>query len=278
MPDTSQPPELREQDFIHEEYRQNPFPFWGWLTAIAAITVLFWGINAWFTSQIQEHVAESPFLQVSNRQLSLFLWQFPEHLRAHVSQKSGYLPAFQYVDRVGVEPEMADLYAVAPPELLFLYHTWQRQIADYYSPRPILVTEFRQFLKDSEEWLPQFWPKAPKEYVQFIENLRSKEENENLEKLPLTTLPQVVRQAFQGWRNYYKEGDAINQVKPTFAQMQAFLTNFPHYARNYWRNILADTAPHYLQSDSADPEAIIPPDELAPFLKAAFYNYTRVAQ
>ena len=93
---------------------------------------------------------------------------------------------------------------------------------------------------------------------------------ENLQTLPEGQLPTIVKQAFMGWKNYFKEGDAINAVRPKREEMETFLKAFPHYARPYWRNIEGDS---YLQPGSA--QEVIPSAEMAPFLKAAFYNFTK---
>ncbi|MCE5317775.1 MAG: hypothetical protein LLG04_10540, partial [Parachlamydia sp.] len=71
------PPEkrLQEKDFIQDSLSSNPFPFWLWLVLLAIIASLFWGGSSWLSQQINREVAASPFLQVTNRQFSLFLWQ-----------------------------------------------------------------------------------------------------------------------------------------------------------------------------------------------------------
>ena len=50
-------------------------------------------------------------------------------------------------------------------------------------------------------------------------------------------LPIIVRQAYQGWKNYFEEGPDINVLDPTYAEVNEFLKDHPHYMRNYWRNI-----------------------------------------
>jgi len=277
----SEPPELPEQDFIHEEPKKNKPTFLVWLIALVFALLLIWGARGWYLNQIQEKIAASPFLQVKNREISLFLWQFPEHFRSHATNKSGYLPAFQYQDRVVVDPELADSYAIAPPQLLFLYHTWKRLLSSYYSSRPISVKEFQEFLSYDEQWKPQFWQEAPEEYVRFVASLSERQFGENLDALPNTTLPIVVRQAFQGWKNYFKEGNEINALRPTYRQIREFLVSYPNYMRNFWRNIVADTTPHYLislYSKSFVNEEEVPQQELTAFLKVAYYNYYQSRQ
>jgi len=222
-----------------------------------------------------KQVKSNPFLQVTNRQFSLFLWQFPEYMRVNATQKAGYLPGFQYQSKISLVLGSADDYVSAPPELLFLYHTWHRLISSEFIARPIPLNEFREFLDYEEEWQPQNWPAAPSGYVHLTQTLESSTQAD-LRALPIAILPQEVRVAFQGWKNYFKEGYLINQTKPTFAEMEGFLKSNPNYARNYWRNIVLDSYPNYLKTlslGSFDPNAIISKDEIAPFLRVAFFNY-----
>lgn len=272
-------PPLQEKDFIQDSLSANPFPFWLWLVLLALLASLLWGGSSWLMQQVNREVAASPFLQVTNRQFSIFLWQFPELMRINSSSKTGYLPGFQYQGKVSMFLDDADKYVVAPPETLFLYHTWKRLIADEYAARPVPVKEFREFLDYAEEWQPKNWPQAPKGYAEFVDKLFEADTPKELQKMPDSTLPTVVRQAFQGWRNYFKEGDAINQLKPTFDEMSRFLKLYPHFARNNWRNIMLDHVPDYLiqmKEMPADAKAEIPPEQLAPFLKVAFFNYQQV--
>lgn len=272
-----QPPkkELDEKDFIQDSTNKNPYPMWIWLFIVAATFLIFWGIGSYFSSFWKTQIAESPFLQVTNREFSLFLWQFPEHMRANAKTKNGYLTGFQYENKISMFPAEADKYVVAPPQLLFLYHTWKRQISQEFSPTAIPLEEFKDFLAYSEEWLPAYWPKAPKEYAALIENL-PKLSSQDLSLLPNDSLPQPVRQAFQGWKNFFKQGKEINLLKPTYAQMTKFIASHPHYSRNYWRNIVMKTNPHYLESLSKsvkDSNAEMSEAEIAPFLRVAVFNY-----
>lgn len=269
--------DLDERDFIHEEYSRDPYPFWFWLVMLALISALLWGGRSWYLQWFEERVEATPFLQVTNRDLSVFLWQNPSYMRVHASSKVSYLPAFRYTEKVSADPELSDQFVVAPPEVLFRYHVWDRLVSKEFAQRPILAKEFREFLEYDDQWKPLYWAKAPDDYVKLILALRdSKDEEQDIhEKLPL-----VIQQAFQGWKNYMKEGDAVDKVAPTFAEMESFLAKYPHYARNYWRNIVADTVPNYLQTISEgkfDPQAKIAPTELAPFLKAAFFNFQQAS-
>lgn len=265
-------PGLPEKDFFHEGVKQNPFPFWFWLFFIVLLVSIVFTFQNWYQNYRLAQIHHSPFLQVTNRDLSLFLWQFPEHMRAHAKKKNGYLVGFQYLSKVTVEPEMADSYVQAPPELLFLYHTWDRLIRDEVVQRPIPPQEFLRFLDYAEEWQPQYWPKAPEEYKILVSSL-AKTPLADLQTLSDEVLPKSVRVAFLGWKNYFQEGENINQVKPTVADLEKFLKSFPHYSRNYWRNIISTDYLLFSLQKSNPADQPVANKELAPFLKAAFYNF-----
>jgi hypothetical protein len=226
---------------------------------------------------LDRQVKDSPFLSVTNRDFSLFLWENPQFMRVNTKNKTGYLPGFEYVERVGLNPEMAEQYVIAPPELIYHYHLWNRLLGDQKATRSISPEQFRTFLDQAPEWSPRFWPDAPQGYVELIADLDLIRVSD-MQLLPESQLPQVVRRAFVGWLNYFHEGDAINSFTPTYAQVEALIKANPHYARNYWRNLLIDTAPKYLESFARggySPETIVPADELAPFLKVALFNASK---
>lgn len=266
-------PELSEKNFINESYGKNPFPFWLWLFLVAALTIVFWGGASWYNQKLGRVFRDSPFLQVTNRELSLFLWENPEFMRINAKQKTGYLPAFKYVDKVTIELAQADEYANAPPELLFRYHTWERLLSKEFTPRPIPKEDFQDFLSYAEEWQPTYWPGAPREYTEMVEELPNSSV-QDLSTLSQQALPMPVRMAFQGWQNFFKDGEAINTFKPTYSQLRDFLTTHPHYARNFWRNIVQENTPNYLKSlNTAKDEGVVPNEELTSFLRVALYNY-----
>lgn len=268
-------PELSEKDFIQEGFKKNPLPFWVWFFLLTTFVSLLWGGASWYYSKLSKVIQDSPFLQVTNRELSLFLWQNSEFMRVNVSEKNNYLPGFQYQNKVTLDLPNADQYVVAPPEVLFRYHTWNRLVSKEFSPRSIPIEEFRQFLDDTQEWEPEYWPQASSEYVKMVNEL-PKSQLTDLEPLPKTVLPQEVRLAFQGWKNYFKEGDSINHMKVTYEEIGQFLQENPHYARNFWRNIVSKATPDYLKTytfNKFDPQSEIPPPELSPFLKVAIYNF-----
>lgn len=269
--------ELNEKDFISESYSKNPFPFWFWFSIVAVVSALFWGGGSWWSHRLGKEVAANPFLQVTNREISIFLWQFPEYMRINAKRKGSYLPGFQYqANKVVPYAHEADSIVEAPPEVLFLYHTWQRLISQEYPLRSIPVSEFKEFLNYAEEWQPANWPKAPSPYKQMIQDLMSGKVKENLKSLPETVLPLQVRCSFEGWKNFFKEGDAINQIKPTFEEMAEFLKKYPHYARNFWRNLIQDSYPNYLKTltlGTFEQKSEIPTSEIAPFLRVAYFNF-----
>lgn len=263
----------REENFIHEGYAKDPWFLWISFVLLATLLFTLWGGQTLYQKYIQSRIAINPFLQVTNREFSLFLWQNPEYMRVHFKNKTGYLPGFQYAEKIGVDPQAADQYVVAPPQIISLYHAWHRLIGTEFTARPIPIEEFREFVQYAEEWHPKYWAAASDEYINFF-NFLTESTLLDLQALPWTTLPQEVRSAFQGWKNYFKEGAQINALRPTYTQMQTFLAAHPHYARTYWKNVLVDSVPNYLKGlESLDLEVEIPYDELTPFLRVAFFNF-----
>lgn len=276
-PDDPSSKVLQEKDFIQDRLRKNPFPFWIWLVILTTFIAILWGSGNWYSGFISSEIAKNPFLQVTNRQYSLFLWQFPDYMRINSKNKQGYLTGFQYENKITLVLNEADKFVVAPPSHLFLYHVWNRLISHEFNPRPIQIDQFKQFLAYAEEWLPRYWPNSPEPYNNFVAGLAKDASNRELSEQEAAVIPLDVWQAFQGWKNYFIEGDAINNIKPTYAQMTQFLKASPHYARNYWQNIVYDRYPKYLDSVLKEQEQIeeIPNDEVAPFLRVAFFNYSK---
>jgi hypothetical protein len=267
---------LSEKDFIQEGYSKNPFPLWLCLFLLAVVMAIFWGGNSWYHSKMNQEIKESPFLQVTNREFSVFLWQFPEHMRNNVKAKTGYLTGFQPQEKIGPFLNEVDHFVVAPPELLFLYHTWKRLLSPEFDPRPISLDEFISFLNEAEEWKPDHWPQAPNAYKDLIQALSQTNTPKDLQTLPLNTLPIEIRQSFQGWKNFYLEGDLIDKLTLTYSQIHEFLAKHPHYARSYWRNIVAETTPNYLSSVREEKNSSsfkVPDNEITAFLKVACFNY-----
>ena len=274
---------LSEKDFIQESptppQRSGSFPLWLWI-ALAAFTVaILSGSLGWFQKVAVEEIKSKPFLEVTNRQFSVFLWQFPAFMRSYAKQKASYLPGFQHGESVTLDVSAAENFVSAPPELLFLYHTWDRLISSVYIDRPISPSEFIEFLNQVPEWQPLYWKDAPEEYKTLISSNKYTE-IKDLQTLPESALPHIVRQVFEGWKNYFKEGPAINEMTVNFKQLKDFLDRNPLYARNYWKNIqfIEDkevAGSQYLESlltKKYEPDEKFPSDQLAPFLRVALFN------
>lgn len=259
---------LEEKDFIHENYGKNPFRFWAWFATVFLVALLFFGAARFYFSTLAEIYLENPFLQVTNREMSLFLWQNPQHMRIHAKYKNGYLPAFEYAERIGLTPQYADDYAIAPPELFFLYHTWKRLLGDYFVPRAIPANEFLTFLIAAPEWTPDYWKDASENYKELLSTLGN-ENNKNLADLSFEVFPLEIRQAFIGWKNYFYESDQINAIQPTSQLLDKLLMDYPNYSRNYWCNIIGGS---YLKSTYRSTDEIIKSAELSSFLRVALFN------
>lgn len=267
--------ELLEKDFIDESAPKSPLFLLMWGLAFISFVTIFWGVGSWYNRTMEQKIEDSPFLQVTNRELSVFLWHFSDNMPQHVKDKLGYLPAFEYQNRIGIRPEDADDFCQAPPELLFLYHTWDRLLSSDYIPRPIPKAQFVEFLEDQPEWSAEYWSGASEGYQRFLRELDSLS-RDDLSGEPEWALPKVVRQAFQGWKNYKYEGQQINDLNLKYAELQAFMRRYPHYARNFWRNILIRAVPTYLlEYTYAEFEGVelVPDTELSPFLKVALFNF-----
>lgn len=261
-------PELPEKDFIRDEKNLNPSPMWFWIVLIFLIASLIWGGTFWIIRSRENLYHKNPFLQVTNREFSLFLWQNPEFMRVNVSSKAAYLPGFQYMEKVTIEPGQADIFVEAPLSVVFAYHAWNRLVGREISIRSIDPQEFLKFLNDVEEWKPDHWKDAPQKYHEIVKNISS-QMNESLEDLPFQ-----VKLAFQGWKNFFKEGELINSTKPTYGEVEEFLKIYPHYARNFWKNL--EDKPNYLKSfgnENFKRDALIPEDEMSGLLKLAFFNH-----
>lgn len=257
---------LEESYFIQKECCKKTYSFWicacfSFILILGVIT-----FDAWATSKLDSQQQHSSFFYVTNREISLFLWHHPHLMRVHAKNKIGYLPGFQYLHKINMEPGFTEKICIVPPNVLFLYHTWKRLISSYLPKRKIDPQEFKEFLNCLEEWQPHHWEKAPKHYAWLINN-------QNFNQLPFEVL-----QAFYGWKNYYKEGEIINAFKPTFSQLKSFLEEYPQFARHYWKHILSDEFPNYLKTfaeGNFNLFHLVPSEEIAPFLKVALYNYTK---
>lgn len=263
--------ELKEKDFIQEGYSKHPASFWGWL--FFCIIVAF-GVYQ-FTKFSEHHevqtVASNPFLQVTNREFSLFLWQNPGFMKSNLKSNRNYLPAWE--DRLTPDPEQADEWVEATPEALFMYHTWKRLVGDYNYARNITQTEFLEFLEADPQWKPHFWKQAPLPYATLMEWIGKGGHYDNMRELSYKELPLIVRQAFVGWKNYTREKEAIDAVKPTWRQMWTFIDVYPNFKRPFWINFLRDERPDYLEENGAKGPDFVPESAMIGLLKMAIYNY-----
>lgn len=267
------PAELPDDQMIHEGYKQDPGNIWAWVFIVAAVSALIWGTLSQYTNYLQDAVGPHPFLQVTNREMSRFLWQNPEFMRANVRMKMGYLPAFAVGEGMRLDPSLADEWAIAPPEVLFRYHTWNRLIGETWFPRSIPAERFMTFLEASPQWTPRYWKAAPAAYTEFVASL-DRTSTVDLSALQSTTLPQEVRVAFQGWQNFEYEGKLIESMQPTYKEVKEFIEAYPDYKRSYWQNIVDSSEGRYLGSVAMHEgnAAIVPREELSPFLRVALFN------
>lgn len=266
---------LSEKDFIQNGWSLSSIPFWLWIFLMAALIGVFMGTSSWYQGVIKQEKSHEPFLEVTNREFSVFLWQFPSFMRLNV-KKTGYLPGFSPSSE-NFNPETAEEFVSAPPALIFLYHTWHRLLAPEFIARQIPPEEFAEFINQMPEWEPKNWKNAPAGYGKLIEEKKTAE-IKDLQTLSENELPLIVRQAFQGWKNYYKEGEEINQIHPTIGQVQEFLKKYSNYARPFWRNIgEIENQPvaglNYLKDLSEATDTIIPNEQLSSFLKVGLFNF-----
>lgn len=245
-----------------------------WMAVFFSAVLLLWGYSGFLIDFTKEVTENKPFLHVTNRDLSVFLWQFPNLLRQNVKSKTDYLTGFELEGRVGIKPGYADQRAIVPPEVLFLYHTWDRLLKEEFIERSISRSEFFEFLTQNPEWLPERWKGAPDEYVTTISSLDIIPQ-QNLSALSKRALPDIVRMAFQGWKNFFSEGEFIDIYTITYGDLKKFLEKSPHYARNFWINIVKKDYPNYLEtytSGTFKEGDKVPSKEIPPFLKVAIFN------
>lgn len=210
-------------------------------------------------------------MQVTNREFSLFLWQNPQFMRQYIRSKGHYLEAWG--DNLTVDPAKADEWVQAPSEALFLYNTWERLISKYYYSRSIPQNEFAQFLKADPQWHPKYWKEAPDRYKELVAWIEEGTKVGDLKEVSFPELPILVRQAFQGWKNFTKESHAIQELKPTYGQLQTFIEIYRNFRRPLWINLLRETRPDYLKPVKAKDDEIVPDAHMSGLLKIGLYNY-----
>ena len=251
-----------ERDFIPRKWHEHPSFIWILLFVLVGVWALFGIFGKWESLITREKRKELPFFQVTKRNFSLFLFQNTELLRAKRFKRFGTMARITSLDEVNFIPPKADEFIVAPPDILFRYHVWDRLLGESLAPRPIPGAEFKLFLKDNPDWKPDNWPGATEDYRQVVKDLG----NENL---PLSKVPAEVQFAFQGWKNFFEEWALIQEVEPTKVEMEKFLGDHPRYGRSYWRNILSEEYPEYLKDLD-----VLSAEEMPDFLKVGLYNFT----
>lgn len=228
-----------------------------WCVAFVVLSLMLCLTVTRYYQTIQTLIERSPFLKVTNRDLSVFLWHFSEYMPQHVKNKNGYLPGFEYTNRIGIILGEADKFCQAPPEVLFLYHTWDRLLAKESIERPISISEFLMFLEMHPEWKYENWSNAPEYYAGSLRDLQLSTSDTFVQDVP-----RIVKQAFQGWKNYCLEGDRINCMEYSAVDIQNFIERHPGYSLNLWGNIISEF-----------PISITKLSPLLPsFIKVALYN------
>lgn len=266
--------ELKEEDFIQEGFHRDPKPMWWTLLLLALVIAAFWALSSWRQQQMDEQKDQAPFLQPKNREFSLFLWQNPQFMRANANSKVDYLTGFDFEDKVHLIPGRAEEYVVAPPEVLFVYHTWKRLTREISPKRKVKSKEFRAFLQSCPEWTAEYWGSAPQEYRQLLTTLPQYDEE------AILSLPEAVHWAFQGWKNFYMEAEAINAIRPSYGEVRAFVQRYPGLERSQWINISAKDFPDYLKSlaENHSDETPYPPRELNGLFRVLYYNETKAQE
>ena len=85
--------ELGNGEFAPEEMGKNQRPFFIWICLTIFIFALAYTVTSDQGKILTEKVLHQPFYQVTNREMSLFLWSNPELMRMHAQYKTGYLTA-----------------------------------------------------------------------------------------------------------------------------------------------------------------------------------------
>lgn len=270
--------ELKEEDFIQDEFKQSPNPYLLAIFFLAIITILITAIHTWYAEHQSAYRKTSPFYQVTNRDFSLFLLQNPRFLNQNVSNKEAYLPGLQYLKKLQSNLKDADNLVDAPDQMIFYYQTWNRLIDYPPPPRTIPVGEYKDFLSQYEEWTPVYWRNATRDYEELYRQIQNGTAPQNLATVSKLALPDDAREAFIGWKNAIMEKEELEKFRPTFALLKEFLDKYPNFQRNYWFNILKASDWSYLETisfDKYDPTGNVPEDQIAPFLQIALFNYKK---
>lgn len=262
--------EINDEDLGKGSINRDFKPLWLSLLLVLVVAGSIAAYQVLVDKAFKNRQSMTPFLQVKNRDFSIFLFQNPQFMRANTKEKTGYLPGFRE-DNVRLDPIHADDYVVVSPRVLFRYHVSNSLLGKDVPDRPILVQDFRDFLATLEEWLPRYWEDAPEKYQSLITKLGDLPGDQDLRKQPEEVLPRKVRQAFFGWKNYFEEGEKINQLASSRSEMEAFLRDYPQFGSNYWGNILQKHYPNYSELMDDLPQ-VIPARALPPFVRVALFN------
>lgn len=220
---------------------------WLFLALLLLVGVLLWLIGQWNAAILSQKQKESPFLQVTHRDFSVFLWQHPQFLRSQRGLRPGEWPQVHLPQEIPLSPEEASLYVDAPEEVLFRYHTWDRLLSEAsIGLRSIEPEAFAQFLQENPAWQPKHWPEAPEGYGDVVKLAN------DLEGM----LPLEVKLAFQGWKNTTQDWEQIEQMQVSDDALARFLQEHSAYKTSLWQNI----EPGY-------------PQEMPDFLRIALYNF-----
>lgn len=248
---------------------------WLFLLVFLSFVICLWLVGVWEKHIVAETRKKQPFMQVTNRQFSLFLYQNPDFMRAHRVHRFGYLPDFSSEEDVKVISGLADAHVSVPPDVLFRYHVWNRLLGKSLALRPIIASEFWEFLQQNSEWLPENWPGNTADYSVLVAGLL-KHGEADLSALSLEELPFEVKLAFQGWKNYFKEWEEIKEVRPRRVELAQFVQKHPHYGRSYWRNILPDYLRDMVfRENSPSDKSLVGEEQLTDFLRIALYNFAK---
>jgi hypothetical protein len=255
---------LDEKDFIQESKNGSTWKIWlGIVLALSLFLTGVWSIK-WIADQTEKEISRQPFLRVTNRAFSLFLWENTEYMRPHRKSRTGYLPGFHLNPKVTPKPEQAEGWVSVPPDVLFHYHSWERLLREYEYDRLITAAELREFLAYAEEWHPDYWEESPEGYREFVLSLPVRGDVEEVQ----ASVPPDVKRAFIGWKNYFKEGEEINRAIYAKDEVKRFLKRRPHFAAHFWQN----SYPGYLKSLENDIEKELPGWQIPSFMKVALYN------
>ena len=153
-------------------------------------------------------------------------------------------------------------------------------MSDLPVTRSIPKQQFLEFLKDSDEWRPGNWPGEPAAYPEFVKNLPESSVTD-LKSTSFDILPNEIRMAFIGWKNYYSEGKEINDLKPTYALLERLVSVAPNYNRNFWRNIVMEAEQNYLLDyfkGTFKADDVIPNNQISSFLRVALFNQNKTEE